>query len=330
MTDQPLRWGLLSTADINHALIEPLRESKRNRLVAVASRTREKAEAYAHEFDIPRAHGTYEALIADPDVDVIYNPLPNHMHTEWTIKAVQAGKHVLVEKPIALRPEDVDAMQAAAQKHGRIVAEAFMYRHHPQTLKAREIVAGGGLGPIQLIQAGLTTQLGRPGNYRYDPAMGGGGVWDLGCYPVSYARLLLGVEPLEVFGWQVTSDSGIDDVFAGQLRFPGEVFAQFDCSFRAPYRGHVDVIGGDAIMHIARPFHPGADETADQIQIQRSEGIEAVAIPAAGMYIGEVEDMAEAVLDGKPQRVSLADSRGNVAALCALLESARSGKPVKI
>jgi predicted dehydrogenase len=152
MANKVLNWGLLSTARINNALIPPLRASKRNRLLAVASRTPESADRYAREKMIPRAHGSYESLLADPEIDVIYNPLPNHLHAEWTIKAVEAGKHVLCEKPLALNVDEVDAMQAAARKHGCIVMEAFMYRHHPQTLKVQEIVKSGSLGTLKLIR----------------------------------------------------------------------------------------------------------------------------------------------------------------------------------
>src|SRR4026208_2380806 len=140
MTDKVLNWGLLSTARINRALITPLRASKRNHLLAVASRTQASADGYAREWKIPRAPGSYEALLADPEIDIVYNSLPNQLHAEWTIKAVEAGKHVLCEKPLALNVEEVDAMQEAARKHGQVVAEAFMYRHHPQTLKVQEMV----------------------------------------------------------------------------------------------------------------------------------------------------------------------------------------------
>ena len=153
MANKVLNWGLLSTARINNALIPPLRASKRNRLLAVASRTQEAADAYAREKEIPRAHGSYESLLADPEIDVIYNPLPNHLHAEWTIKAVEAGKHVLCEKPLALNVGEVDAMQTAARKHGRVVAEAFMYRHHPQTLKVQELIRSGSLGTLKLVRS---------------------------------------------------------------------------------------------------------------------------------------------------------------------------------
>src|SRR5512145_3147852 len=148
MANKVLQWGLLSTARINRALITPLRASNRNQLLAVASRTQESAEKYAREWKIPRAHGSYEALLADPEIDVIYISLPNHLHAPWTIKAVEAGKHVLCEKPLALSVEEVDAVRSAARRHGRVVAEAFMYRHHPQTLKVQELVKNGSLGTI--------------------------------------------------------------------------------------------------------------------------------------------------------------------------------------
>src|SRR5215211_943600 len=152
MTTKVLNWGLLSTARINKALITPLGASKRNKLLAVASRSQETADAYAKEKKIPRPHGSYEALLADPEIDVIYNSLPNHLHAEWTIKSVEAGKHVLCEKPLALSVDEVDAVQAAARKHERVVEEAFMYRHHPQTLKVQELVKSGSLGDLKIVR----------------------------------------------------------------------------------------------------------------------------------------------------------------------------------
>src|SRR5687767_6482453 len=172
MSNKILHWGLLSTARINRSLIPPLRASKRNQLVAVGSRAQDSADKYAQEWKIPRAHGSYEALLADPEIDVIYNPLPNHLHAEWTIKAVEAGKHVLCEKPLALNVEEVDAIQSAARKHGRIVMEAFMYRHHPQTLKVQELVKNGSLGTLKLIRGSFSYVLSREGDVRLKPEMG--------------------------------------------------------------------------------------------------------------------------------------------------------------
>ena len=323
-----LNWGLLSTARINRALITPLRASKRNYLLAVASRSQESADAYAREKKISRAHGSYEALLADPEIDVIYISLPNHLHAEWTIKAVQAGKHVLCEKPLALNVDQVDAVKAAAQKHGRVVAEAFMYRHHPQTLKVQEIVRSGSLGTVKLIRGSFSFTLSRKEDIRLlDPALGGGSIWDIGCYPISYARTVLGENPLEVFGWQATGETGVDETFIGQMRFSNDVHAQFDSSFVIPFHSFMEIVGNDATLSIPRPYKP---EVNEKIFITRDDKTETIKVKGQELYIGEVEDMADAILLGKVPRISLDDSRANVAAIFALLESARVNKPVKL
>jgi len=322
---EPLWWGLLSTARINRALIPPLRASKRSKLVGVASRTVEGAQAYAHKWRIPRSYGSYESLLAEADIDVIYNSLPNHLHAEWTIKAAQAGKHVLCEKPLALSVEEVDAMTAAARQAGVVVAEAFMYRHHPQTLKVKELVESGAVGKVRLVRGSFTFMISRQDDVRLDPAMGGGCLWDVGCYPVSYTRYLLGREPEEVLGWQMTGSSGVDEVFVGQMRFSGEVYAQFDSGFRVPYRAQMEIVGETGTLVIPNPFKPGRN---GKIQLIRENEVQSIRVPGQELYLGEVEDMADAILLGKAPRVSLADSRANIAVLLALLESARLGKPV--
>jgi len=327
MPDKTLNWGLLSTARINRVLIAPLQISKRNHLLAVASRSQAVADVYAREKRIPRAHGSYEALLADPEIDVIYNSLPNHLHAEWTIKAVEAGKHVLCEKPLALSVAEVDAVKSAAQKHGRVVAEAFMYRHHPQTLKVQELVKNGSIGSLKLIRGSFSFILSREEDIRLlDPAMGGGSIWDVGCYPISYARTVVGENPLEVFGWQVTGKTGIDETFIGQMRFAGDVHAQFDSSFVIPFHSFMEIVGSEGTLSIPKPFKPDANE---RIFLTRDEKTETIKIKGQELYLGEVEDMADAILLGHDSRVSLHDSRTNVAVINALLESARVGKPVK-
>jgi predicted dehydrogenase len=327
MSNKILNWGLLSTARINRALITPLRASKRNRLVAVGSRSQESANAYAREWGISRAHGSYEALLADPEVDVIYNSLPNHLHTEWTIKAVEAGKHVLCEKPLALSVEEVDAMKVAAQQHGRVVAEAFMYRHHPQTLKVQELVKSGALGTLKLVRGSFSFMLTREGDVRLNPEWGGGSIWDVGCYPISYTRTVIRQAPVEVFGWQVTGKTGVDETFVGQMRFENGILAQFDSSFAIPFHAFMEVIGNEGTLNIPSPFKPGLDE---KIYLTRGDKVETIKIKGQELYIGEVEDMADAILHGKQSLVTLDDSRSSVAVICAFLESARLGKPVII
>jgi predicted dehydrogenase len=326
MANKVLNWGLLSTARITKALLPPLRASKRNKLLAVASRSQQRADAFAKEKKIPRAYGSYEALLADPDIDVIYNPLPNHLHAEWTIKAIEAGKHVLCEKPLALSVEEVDAVQAAAEKHECVVMEAFMYRHHAQTLKVQELVKSGSLGTVRLIRGSFSFVLNREGDVRLNPEYGGGSLWDVGCYPISYARSVLGESLLEVFGQQITGPTGIDELFAGQLRFANRALVQFDCGFVVPLHSFMEIVGSEGTLNIPHPFKPNENEI---IYLTRDGKTETIKIKGQELYLGEVENMADAILLGKAPRVSLADSRENVMTIQALYESARTGKPVQ-
>lgn len=323
--EKALNWGLLSTARINRALIKPLNASKRTRLLAVASRSISSAEAYAREWNIPRAHGSYEDLLNDAEVDVIYNSLPNHLHAEWTIRALRAGKHVLCEKPLALTIEEIDAMIAASQESGKVLAEAFMYRHHEQTLKVMEIVQSGALGIIRLIKGAFSFTLTRPEDYRNFKQTGGGSLWDVGCYPISYARMIVGTEPLEAFGWQVQGPGGSDATFAGQLKFANGDLFQFDSSFISPLRTFMEIVGSEAVMNIPNPFKPGR---RNEITIRRGEREGKLRIKGSELYRGEVEDMCEAILNGRRPRVTLEDSRNNAAAILALLDSAGRGRPV--
>jgi len=323
-----LRWGLLSTARINRVLLPPLRASTRNELTAVASRDLNRAKAYADERKIPRVFASYEALLADPDVDVIYNPLPNSLHAEWTIKAAEAGKHVLCEKPLANTVEEVDAMTEAAEKAGTVLMEAFMYRHHPQTLRVKELVESGAIGKLQLIRGSFTFSISDEGDVRLNASLGGGSIWDVGCYPISYARLIAGVEPIEVFGWQTRGQgSGVDETFIGEMRFPNNVYAQFDSGFRTPQRTHIELVGDKGSITLRKPFTPWLNE---EIILINDNEKKIITVPGQDLYLGEVENMADAILDGVPPRMSLADSRNNVATIWALLQSARTGKPVSL
>src|SRR5690349_19667161 len=236
------QWGLLSTAKINLAILHAMPNSERGEMLAVGSRDLAKAQAYAAEHHLARAYGSYEALLADPDINIIYNGLPNGLHAEWTIKALEAGKHVLCEKPFAVTLEEVDAMHAAARQAGRVVTEAFMYRHHPQTLKIKELVEDGTIGRVRLLRSAFTFSLtGAPGNVRWNKDLTGGSIWDVGCYSISLARFLFGA-PTRVDGWQVTRD-GVDETFVGTLEFPGGQVAQFDSSFNMPLRCEAEIVG---------------------------------------------------------------------------------------
>ncbi len=325
--ERQLNWGLLSTAKINQALIKPLNASKRTRLLAVASRSQSSADAYARDWKIPRAYGSYEAMLADPEIDVVYNSLPNHLHAEWTIKALRAGKHVLCEKPIALSLAEIDEMTSVAKETGKVLAEAFMYLHHAQTLKVKEIVDSGALGKLQLIKGAFTFTLTREGNFRSIKEMGGGSIWDVGCYPISFARMIVGEEPVEVFGWQVEGVGGSEESFIGQMRFANGIHAQFDSGFKSPSRSYMEIVGSEAVLKISAPFKP---QVKNELILVRGNAEEKIKISGTELYIGEVEDMCDAVLMNKPSRISLADSRGNIATILGLIDSANQKKSISL
>jgi xylose dehydrogenase (NAD/NADP) len=323
----PVRWGILGVANIAVVKVIPaMQRSALTPVVAIASRDAARARAAADSLGIARAYGSYQELLDDPDVDAIYNPLPNHLHVPWSIRAAKAGKHVLCEKPLALTAAEADAIAAAAGRAGVLVMEAFMYRHHPQTLQLKALVDGGAIGRLTLVRGAFTFALSRPGDVRLVAALGGGSLWDVGCYPVSMSRFLAGREPRVVAGVQRLHASGIDEAFYGSLDF-GDVHAQFDCGFCAPLRTHLEVVGTTGAIAVSAPFKPGLEET---MVVTRDGQTETVPVTGEPLYSGQIENFADAVLLGRPQRIPLSDSRANVAAITALYEAARSGRPVTL
>ena len=322
-----LRWGFLSTARINRLIIPAVRASARSEVAAVASRTLDRARTYAAEWQIPRSLGSYEALVAEPGIDVIYIGLPNGLHVDWTVRALEAGKHVLCEKPLALSVDEVDRIQVAATRASRIATEAFMYRHHPLTEAAAAIVKSGRLGPIRGYRGAFTFPLTREGDVRLDPALGGGSLWDVGCYPLSYACFLAGEAPTDVFGWQQTSASGVDLEFAAMMRFADGSVAQFDSGFIGPFRAEMAVIGRDAALQIKRPFR--TDELS-RLLIAKGDDTETVPFDPEAAFAGEIADMEAVALDGRPPRVTLGESRRTAQTITALYASARMGLPVRL
>lgn len=322
-----LRWGILSSARISRALIPAFRKSKANQLVAVSSRSEEKASALARKWHLQRWYGSYEALIEDPDIDAIYNPLPNHMHAEWTIKAAQAGKHVLCEKPFALSLQEVDAVVEAARQHRVVVTEAFMYRHHPQTLRVKQLIDEGAIGHLRSLTGVFSFTLDEPDSFHLDPSMGGGSIWDVGCYPISYARTMVGQEPESASAFQITGPSGVDMMITGDMHFPGKVIAHVYSSFTTPHRMSFEIYGDDGYILIPTPYTPNRSVkiTVNSRGVNRTEWFR-----REELYQGEIEDISTAVFYGSQPLISLQDSRNNTAAILALLESAAKGEPVRL
>lgn len=323
-----MRLGLLSTARINRAILAGAAETDRAEVVAVASRDGVLAQAYAAEHGVPTAHGSYDALLADPGVDAVYISLPNGMHHEWTMRALDAGKHVLCEKPYTRRPAEVEEAFDAADAAGLVLTEAFMYRHHPQTAALVEAVSGGAVGELLVVRSVYAYNLLRLQgddwtDVRLDPGLDGGALQDLGCYCVSAARLLAG-EPERVYGVQRLGSTGVDVVFAGSLEFPGGVVAQFECSFAAEARAELEVIGTAGRLVVREPFrieHPG-------IELWHARGLTEIACGEADSYRLELEDLSSAIRGGGEPLLGRADAVGQALVLESLFESAATGVPV--
>ena len=317
-----LRWGILGTARINRRVIPAMRLARRSELVAVASRDRARAEHYAAEWSIPRGVAGYQSLLDDASIDAVYVPLPNTDHVPWTLAAIAAGKHVLCEKPLALEATDVDRIAAAAAAAGVIVEEGFMYRHEPLTGRVIALLNDGAIGTVRAVISGFTFALESPANIRLDRALGGGALWDVGSYPVTYAQLIAGREPKMVVGTARWHESGVDEEFTGMLHFdPGGVTATIYAGFRTAYRTWLEVIGSNGSLTVSNPFRPGPLETLELERDGVAQRIEVIGSPE--IFVREIEDFEASVLDGAPQIVSLAESRRTAATLAALHAAAR-------
>ncbi|MBA2348739.1 MAG: Gfo/Idh/MocA family oxidoreductase, partial [Solirubrobacterales bacterium] len=252
MSAPTLRWGLLSTARINDTLLAT--DPDRARFRAVASRDADRAARYAEEHGLDHAHGSYEALLADEEVDAVYVGLPNALHAAWAIRALEAGKHVLCEKPLTLDPAEAQRAFTVAEERGLVLSEGLMWRHHPQAIRARELVAEGAIGELRTVHAEFRFTLADPADVRWQAALGGGALADLGCYCVSGCRTLAGREPDIAHGVMVGGGDGVDAAFTGLLRFPDDVLATFSCSMRARH-GHVlRAVGSTGELRLEDPW----------------------------------------------------------------------------
>ncbi len=315
----PVRWGILGTGGITRKLLAGARRSTEVSVVAVGSRTTERAAAYAAEHGIERVHGSYDDLLEDPLVEAVYISLPNSLHHPWTMRALAAGKHVLCEKPYSRRPEEVVLAFDAADRAGLVLSEAFMWRHHPQATRIVELLPE--LGGLQTIWATFNFVLEGETDIRLRADLDGGSLMDVGCYCVSGARLLAGEEPELAFGLSTVGPSGVDLRFSGLLRFPSGVVAAFTCGFTADHRG-LEAVGpaGSALLTDAWQSMP-ATLVRDRVETP---------FEPADPYQLEIEDVSAAIRGRKTARLGRADALGQARTIEALYRSAASGAPVRL
>ena len=331
MTATKIRWGVVSTANIGRIAVIPAIQASHNGVVAaVASRDMDRAQAFASKLGIPKAYGSYEALLEAADIDAVYIPLPNSMHRLWTVRAAEAGKHVLCEKPLGLNASECLEMEAAAGRRNVKLMEAFMYRFHPRTEKVLEMVRSGVIGELRMIQGAFTFRLTRPDNIRLKAELGGGALMDVGCYCVNISRTVAGAEPVAAQAFARWNPNGVDEQLAGTLVFPNDLPAQFDCSLAMERREVYAVAGTEASLTIPRAFLPGDADAVIEESRGRSETKQHV-VKGADEYRLMVEHFADCILQDRTPRYGASEAAANMRAIEALYRSARQeGRPVEI
>jgi D-xylose 1-dehydrogenase (NADP+, D-xylono-1,5-lactone-forming) len=323
--DGRLNWGILSTSRINSEVMPGLQRSARNTVLAVASRDRDRAESFAKTYGLPVAYGSYEELLADPLIQCVYISLPNGLHGQWTTAALEAGKHVLCEKPLTPSEDEARALYELATRRGLVLAEAFMYRHHPKAIKLRQLVTSGALGEVRTIRCSFYFTVDDPASdIRYDAELAGGSLLDVGSYCVSLANYLEGDQPAEVSGTARYAQSGVPEQFYGTMMFRSGAVAIFDCGMNAPLSIGASVLGsaGEAVVEV--PWYPHLPPPT--IDVRYADG-RAEQIDASGdnAYFLETEDFAAVVRGEKSPEVPAAETLRNLRTLERLKSSAEEG-----
>ena len=321
-----VKWGIISTARINRLFLAGARQSSDVEILAVASRTQTSAEEYARAEEIPRAYATYDALLADPDIEAVYIPLPNSLHVGWSIRALEAGKHVLCEKPLSRHPAEIARAFDVAAHQQRLLMEGFMYRHNPQTHRVKELVESGAIGRLRMIRASFSFPLIHEGDVRMELGLDGGGLMDVGCYCVSGARWLAG-EPEQVTAQQTLGGAGVDVTLTGTMRFADDVLAHFDCGLALANRHELEVTGDEGSLFVADPWHcrkPG-------IQLRR-EGAEDewIGFEPVDSYRLEAENLSAAIRGEAQPLLGRDDALGQARTIDALYRAADSGQTVTL
>lgn len=314
-----VHWAILSTARINRRLIPELHASERCDLLAVASRGLKQAQEYAELWGIPRAYGSYEDLLADKDIDVVYVSLPNDLHATWTVNALRAGKHVMCEKPLCLTEKEFEEVSRASAETGRTVMEAFMYIHHPQTALFKKLIDAGEIGDVVSLYSEFAATYNRPSdNYRMSAEKGGGALWDIGVYPVSFFRYLI-PSPITHVSAKAQIVNHIDMNFWGRIDFQSGISGQFYVSFKSVYSTRTSIMGTTGRLDISHPYNANADCKATLTQGEAKHEIQ---LPQAAVYAGEIENMNDVALGVGSARFSLDESRVVLESVLRLRKSA--------
>ena len=322
-----VNWGIMSTARINRLFLAGAREADGVELFAVASRDSDRAEQYARENGIERAYGDYDAMLNDPDVEAVYIPLPNSLHIEWAIKSLQAGKHVLCEKPLSRRAADVERAFEAAEKNDRLLMEAFMYRHNPQTHRLVELIEDGAIGRLRMIRAAFGFVAHDPGNVRLSAALDGGALMDVGCYCVSAARLIAG-EPERVSAEQALGGDGVDVAFAATMRHQDEVISHFDAGLALAGRDLLEVLGEAAALEVYDPWH--CREPLIRLRHEDGTAEPITDFEAANSYGLEAANFSAAIRGEATPLLGREDALGQARTIEALYEAADRGTTVAL
>jgi len=323
---RPVRWGILSTANIGRALIRGIGMSASSCVQAVASREWTRASEWAKEHGLPRAFGSYEGLLRSGEVDAIYNPLPNSLHAEWTIKALEAGLPVLCEKPFAVSAGQAEKMVAVAKRTGKLLAEAFMYRFHPMYDHILERLNEGVIGKVTSIRSCFAFRLSDRRNIRASAELAGGSLMDVGCYCVNLARRIAGCEPARAHAFERRTT--VDDTLFGTLEFPNGILCHFESSIENHPRSCAEIVGTEGMILIENPWFPG--EESARFVLRRGDHEEIIHTPGANGYQLEVEDFVNAYRTHQPLRWPPEDAIANMAVIDALYASVREGRAVEV
>jgi D-xylose 1-dehydrogenase (NADP+, D-xylono-1,5-lactone-forming) len=331
----PLRMGVLGAANIARQFIAAVASSTALTVAAVASRDEAKAAAFAKETGVPRSYGTYEALLADPEIDAVYIPLPNDLHCEWAVRAAEAGKHILCEKPLAVNAAEARVMFEAAKKAGVHLVEAYPYMSQPQTLKMRELIAGGAIGQVQIVRSSFSFKIPKGPNIRLNPGPGGGALFDAGSYAISLVRLAVGERPSRVVATSQFDENGVDLTTVAMLEFPSGVLAQISCSFATAFHRHASIAGDDGLIETTYLNHPpvgGAPVVSLRRGIVSGTPFETIEVEPGNGFFYEAESFARLVA-GDPagwNGATEAESMDILLTIDAAWESIRSGEWIDV